>query len=365
MFDSYVFLAPLLLLPVIALLGFIGCGSFDAADTPATVVIKVAPETIDLGPGQTQQFQAFADGNLTTSVDWSPNAPSGLYKAADPRLAGVTTDTVTATSKSGTTTSAPASVGKATVNLKSATVTVSPPLVSLRAGEQQQFTATVQGSSNQNVTWTGAPNGLYTAPNPYVTGAPPVTITATSNADPTAKGTATVNLIGTQAKFVTTDTTTKGSWKGIYGSKGWALAASPANLINLPTYVANLKPPATNPFDFQTPTTDPRGLDRPPAFTDKFAQVWFDPTTLQVEISFTDANPHRVAVYFVDWETTTRAQKIEILDNSGGPTNALDTRNLTAFNGGQYLVWDLSGKIILRVTKTGTDNAVLSGILFD
>ena len=358
MLDSYVFLAPLLLLPVVALVGFIGCSSFDSA--PAKPVITVDPPTIDLGPGESKQFQAKSDGTITTAVNWSPNAPGGLYKAADPRLAGVPTDTVTATSQSDST-----GIGTATVNLKNATVTVSPPLVSLRAGEQQQFTATVQGSPDQNVTWAGAPNGLYTAPNPYVTGAPPVTITATSNADPTAKGTATVNLIGTQAKFVTNDAATKGSWKGVYGSKGWALASTPANLINLPTYVANLKPPATNPFNFQTPTTDPRGLDRPPAFTDKFSQVWFDPSTLQVEIEFTDANPHRVAAYFVDWETTTRAQKIEILDNSGGPTNALDTRNLTTFNGGQYLVWDLSGKIILRVTKTGVDNAVLSGIFFD
>src|SRR5687768_17732610 len=87
MLDSYVFLAPLLLLPVVALLGFIGCASFDSA--PASPVITVDPATIDLGPGESKQFQAKSDGTITTSVNWSPNAPGGLYKAADPRLAGV------------------------------------------------------------------------------------------------------------------------------------------------------------------------------------------------------------------------------------------------------------------------------------
>jgi len=42
----------------------------------------------------------------------------------------------------------------------------------------------------------------------------------------------------------------------------------------------------------------------------------------------------------------------------------LDTRTLTGFHGGQYAVWTLSGHVTLRVTRTGGNNAVISGVLF-
>ncbi|MEO8578462.1 MAG: hypothetical protein ABI556_17250, partial [Gemmatimonadales bacterium] len=155
MLDSFVFLTPLFLLPVVALVVFVGCSSFTG--TSETAIYTIDPAKVDLGPGESKQLTAKADGIITTAVKWSPNAPDGLYKAADPRVAGLTNDTVTATSTSDAT-----SVGTATINFKNATVTVSPPLVNLRAGEKQQFSATVQGSPDQNVTWSGATNGLYT-----------------------------------------------------------------------------------------------------------------------------------------------------------------------------------------------------------
>ena len=82
MLDSFVILAPLLLLPVVALLRFVGCESFDSkAD-----VVTVTPDTATLGPGESQQFTASVNGTPpSTNVTWSANAqPNGYYKAPDP-----------------------------------------------------------------------------------------------------------------------------------------------------------------------------------------------------------------------------------------------------------------------------------------
>jgi len=85
-------------------------------------------------------------------------------------------------------------------------VQVTPPTATINAGDTQQFTATVTGSSNTAVTWEvnglagGDPNnggtitssGLYTAP---ATGATAATVKAVSGADGTTSGSAAVTIL--------------------------------------------------------------------------------------------------------------------------------------------------------------------------
>ena len=80
-------------------------------------------------------------------------------------------------------------------------VQVSPTPVNLYASQQQQFTASVTGSTNTAVNWTYSPQvgtltvgGLYTAPA-SITAGQTVSVTATSQADTTKSATATVNLL--------------------------------------------------------------------------------------------------------------------------------------------------------------------------
>jgi len=92
------------------------------------------------------------------------------------------------------------------VNTPTISVQVTPPTVTIRAGSQQSFNATVTGSTNQSVTWsvngvaggsaaTGmiSAQGMYIAPvalpNPNT-----IAITATSAADATKQGTSVVTL---------------------------------------------------------------------------------------------------------------------------------------------------------------------------
>ncbi len=160
---------------------------------PAGSVV-VSPSTATVAASGTQQFTATITGGSNNSVTWSVDgvnggngtvgtvSSSGLYTA--PSSAG--NHMVTATSMADTNNSASAVVSVVSM-------TVAPPSVSLAPNSPQQFTATVQGTTNTGVTWsvngvvggnstvgTITTGGLYQAP-----GTPgSYTVTATSAALP-------------------------------------------------------------------------------------------------------------------------------------------------------------------------------------
>jgi len=79
-------------------------------------------------------------------------------------------------------------------------VTVTPSTASVQVNQTQQFSATVNNSTNQTVTWSvsasggviNSSTGLYTAPASVPSGT--VTVTATSSTTPPVSGTATVTV---------------------------------------------------------------------------------------------------------------------------------------------------------------------------
>ena len=248
------------------------------------------------------------------------------------------------------------------------TVSVTPQNVTLSAGQQQQFAATVTGTPNQAVTWSiasvnpssAAPGsisavGLYTAP--AVTTAAQVTIKATS-ADGTASGTATVNLTtSSAANFVTANTSTQGSWHGVYGADGYSIADDSQSI---PSY-ATLAMLNQFSYTWASTTTDPRALQTGTG-TGRIASTWYLSGTFTFDVNLTDGNPHQFALYALDWDAVGRTQTIQVVDAN---TNAvLDTRTLTGFNNGVYLVWNLSGHVKVNVIWTGGINAVVSGVFF-
>ena len=150
-----------------------------AAQPPAPLTI--APLAVSLYGGQTQQFAATAAGSATTAVTWSLSpgvgsiSSTGIYTAP----ASVTAQTVTVTA-----TAAGGSTASATITLVPVKVTAFPLTASLNAGQTQQFTAAVTGTSSA-VTWSLSPvvgsissTGLYTAPASVT--AQTVTVTATA-----------------------------------------------------------------------------------------------------------------------------------------------------------------------------------------
>ncbi len=174
-------------------------------------------------------------------------------------------------------------------------------------------------------------------------------------------GTGTVTSPATNAAaFVKTDTATSGSWKGIYGADGENVLGDTASY---PAY-ATVTPSGFLSYTWAASTTDTRGLQKVASPTDRVAACWYNNITFAIDVQLTDANAHQVALYLVDWDNYNgRTERFDVLD---GTTNALlDTRSVSSFVGGQYLVWNLTGHVIIRVTNTNPNaNAVVSGIFF-
>ena len=46
------------------------------------------------------------------------------------------------------------------------------------------------------------------------------------------------------------------------------------------------------------------------------------------------------------------------------PKSEFDSRTVNQFTGGQYLVWNITGRVRIQVVRTGGLNAVVSGVFF-
>lgn len=188
------------------------------------LTISISPSTTQtLQAGQSQPFRATVTNSSSTNVNWSlsgagcsgagnpcgtilPATTAGDGKAAAtynaPALApNPPTVTITATSVAD-----PSKKQSVNVNI-TLSVTVSPTPVNVQELHSQPFTATVNGSANQAVSWSlSGPNcsgatcgtidasGNYTAPFTAPSPSPTVIVTATAQADNTTKGNATVTV---------------------------------------------------------------------------------------------------------------------------------------------------------------------------
>ncbi len=108
-------------------------------------------------------------------------------------------------------------------------------------------------------------------------------------------------------------------------------------------------------------TTDARALQKAAA-NDRIAARWDSSSFFTIDLNITDGQTHRVAFYGLDWDGNNRSQRIDVTDWA---TNALlDSRSMSQFNGGQYLVWDIRGHVTIRVNRIGAKTAVVSGLYF-
>lgn len=163
------------------------------------------------------------------------------------------------------------------------------------------------------------------------------------------------------AVFVKMDTTTQGSWSGVYGADGYVLCEGQQSL---PDYVAPA-PSGKSDYTWAFSTTDARGLQLPPPATARIAACWYSPMSFSVDLNFTDGNTHELAVYLLDWDGYQggRNETVTILDGVTGAV--LDTRFAIDFEAGEYLVWTVSGHVVLQVVNVNTQaNAVISGLFF-
>ncbi|MBZ5629362.1 MAG: hypothetical protein LAO06_10920, partial [Acidobacteriia bacterium] len=195
-----------------------GCGKSSSSTSTTSVTVVITPNTATVNTGATQQFTATVGNTTNTAVSWSVNgvtggnqtvgfiSSSGLYTAPN-TVPTPATVTVTAVSQADTAVSGTAQVTITAPSTPAASLTVSPQAVTMPAGGQQTFAATVSGNLIA-VNWTlscqsavaGACGtittaGVYTAPAAPPPGAN-VTVTATAqdNSVPAAGAVVTVQF---------------------------------------------------------------------------------------------------------------------------------------------------------------------------
>lgn len=171
----------------------------------AVVGVTLQPASAVVTPGSSRQFVAQVVGSQQ-SVTWTTNAPGATVSSTGL----VTTSTSTAPGTytvSAQTVGSPSASGSATLIVSTQVgvvgVRVSPPTAIVRGGNTLQLAAAVLGPNNEphpdrRVSWSSnapapgvhATSGLFTAPDVAGT----YTVTATSVADPTRTGSASLSV---------------------------------------------------------------------------------------------------------------------------------------------------------------------------
>ncbi len=197
------------------------CGYAGTPPTkPGAIIVTVSPTVATLSAGATEQFIAVVTGTTNTNVVWNVNgvsggnstlgtiSASGLY-AAPATLPSVNAVTVTAVSVVDSQASASALISfQRTIN-----ITLAPSTANVPTGGAQIFSVSVTGagSNSSQLTWSvngiaggnasvgtiasnSATSAVYTAPA-AMPSQNPVTITATSVADPSASASAAVTIV--------------------------------------------------------------------------------------------------------------------------------------------------------------------------
>jgi len=160
------------------------------------------------------------------------------------------------------------------------------------------------------------------------------------------------------AAFVKMDTTTRGNWKSAYGKDGYNVIG---NGVSNPSYVTPVASGQLS-YTWAASTSDPRALQKATNPADRIAATWYTNTQFTIDMNISGTATHQVALYFLDWDSTARRQTIDVLDASG---TVLNTQSLTSsFNGGVYLVWNVSGHVQFRITRNAGANTVVSGLFF-
>lgn len=161
------------------------------------------------------------------------------------------------------------------------------------------------------------------------------------------------------ASFVSTDSSTQGTWGGTYGSDGYDVFNDSASL---PAY-AQLSASNTLSWTWAGPTSDPRAMQDAPAATGRTASCLYSSSSFSLDLNLTDGQTHAVSLYLCDFDAHSRVETVQVADASTGAV--LDSRTVSGFTGGEYLNYTLSGHVrITFVNNNPGANAVASGILF-
>jgi len=155
------------------------------------------------------------------------------------------------------------------------------------------------------------------------------------------------------------DETTQGGWRSAYGSDGALLFD---HLDNLPAY-AEVNARAGVLFTWAAAVFDSRALESSVPGVGVASTLYHD-NEIVLDVALTDGRLHRLALYFLDYDgNNQRKQLVEVVDAASGMV--MDRQVVERFSEGRYLCWDLRGQVVIRISRQGFGNAVVSGLFLD
>jgi autotransporter-associated beta strand protein len=160
------------------------------------------------------------------------------------------------------------------------------------------------------------------------------------------------------ATFLGTDPAAQGNWLGTYGNDGYNVIGDAASY---PGY-AQVSPAGQSDLVWAASTDDGRAVQKAGDPTDRIAAAWAAAGSLTVDVNLTDGQAHQLALYLLDFDSAGRSEQIDVFDAATG--SVLDSQTGSGFDNGEYLVWNLTGHVQIRITALAGPDAVVSGLFF-
>jgi hypothetical protein len=321
-----------------------------------SVGLSVLGQENGSGSGLTYTWSSSGPASVTFSDNGDTSAASTKATFTE---AGTYTFTATISNGTQTVTSSVTVAVKQTLT----SLQVSPGSASVVDGATQQFSALALDqfgnplTPQPTITWsikTGGIGtilkGLYTAPKSKVG---PATVQAQSG---TLSASAAVTVVASgSATFLGADTTDQGNWQQAYGAQGYDIIGAS---FSIPTYATVTATDETKKV-WSTTTTNVSALSNPAG--GRIEANWYALNSFSVNVDITDGQTHEVALYFLDVNDAARSERVDVLNSAG---QVLDSRTISSFGGGQYMVWNISGNVTFRITRLAGPSAVMSGLFF-
>ena len=168
---------------------------------------------------------------------------------------------------------------------------------------------------------------------------------------------------GENSSFVTTDTYTGGNWfQSQYGLTTAYIVGENFPIVNDSLNPAISIVGATQKI-LTTNSANPAALDEQLSGVTqqkRIASYFYTTTSMTLDYNPGDLLVHTVALYFADYENFKRTEAVTI--TNGNTNTVLSHQIVSNFAHGKYLLFDITGPVLITINNGAYPNAVLSGV---
>jgi len=165
------------------------------------------------------------------------------------------------------------------------------------------------------------------------------------------------------ARFIKVDENTSGNWKGTYGTEGALIAGDKGAAA--PKCATATVMNKEDGIPWAANAAETRYLQKSGEAKERTVTSWHAPEQFDIAIEITDGKEHQVALYCMAWGPTC---DMTVAVQDADTKAVLGTQNVKDFVKGKYLVWNLKGQVLVRLTNNRQDegnNALASGLFID